>query len=134
MKKALLILSVAVFAFQANSQTLGMNRYIQQPAFAQPCTTANFATADSSCKTIITAAIVPASGYTTGDWAIAKGIGCRANVDSGVVFVHPIYAASNVRFGIKMRGGDILGFVFDKIWRSNTTITLDSLSWFPATN
>ncbi|MDD5060667.1 MAG: hypothetical protein PHN44_00080 [Candidatus Marinimicrobia bacterium] len=94
------------------------------PSCAYRCTTANFATTDSSFYT----KIYTGTRYNAYWIMIAPGV-----TDSGIVMVHlSNNSDSTVRFPIKIRAietGNCIAVSFDKIFRTGTTFALDSI-WF----
>lgn len=85
-----------------------------------------FTTADSSYKPT----------YDNGNRAVCKGIYVKYGVSSGFVCVHPNYRSDTtvrhlIRIDSTFDAGYPIPFVFDKIFKSGTTIPLDSIGYCP---
>lgn len=75
--------------------------------------------------------------FYNGNRAICKGIWVARGCASGKIVVHPNFNTdSTQRYEIYVDSLDCgypIGFIFDKIFKSGTTINLDSIGYFPNT-
>jgi hypothetical protein len=121
------LIVVAFLVTYASAQSLNFMTKVTAPDCAYKCTTSTFSASDSSTYT---------RSYFNNQRYVAKGIMVSMfvdGVDSGVIYIHPSNNSDmNHRVPLYFRKSDYgywRPFSFDKIFRSGTTIPLDSI-WY----
>jgi len=132
MKKSSIILFVFIMSFFSTAFSQNITQIVQPGCFYRLTDRSGtdpadslFTTPDSSYKTT----------YYNGNRCICKGLWVADGSDTGVIMVHPNYNTdTTVRYPLKIGAFDLgyaVPFTFDKIFKTGTTVPLDSIGYFP---